>query len=176
MSSIVVGVADCQISSVPGEDLITYALGSCVAVAIYDPAVSVGGLLHYMLPESGIDRAKAQANPFMFADTGIPLLFHRAYAQGAEKRRIVVHVAGGAQLMDAQGVFNIGKRNYLALRKILWKAGVLIHAEHVGGNESRTVRLEVGTGRFLMRGPGASEQELAPVVSAKGVPEWRTGS
>jgi chemotaxis protein CheD len=61
----------------------------------------------------------------MFADTGIPLLFRRAYECGAEKRRLVVRVVGGAQVMDREGVFNIGKRNYLALRKILWKAGVL---------------------------------------------------
>ena len=72
--------------------------------------------------------------------------------------------------MDSQGVFNIGKRNYLALRKILWKAGVLVQAEDVGGNASRTVRLEVGSGRFWLRGSGSAERELAPSFSApKGV-------
>ena len=173
MSSIVVCVADCQLSSAAGDVLVTYALGSCVALAIYDPAVPVGGLLHYMLPESGLDRSKAEANPFMFADTGIPLLFRRAYAQGAEKRRLVVRAAGGAQLLDAPGVFNIGKRNYLALRRILWKAGVFIQAQDVGGTSSRTVRLEVGSGRFLMRGPGTVEQELAEAMaSLKGAPQW----
>ncbi len=50
----------------------TYALGSCIAVAMHDPVAKVAGLLHYMLPESAIDAAKAQQNPFMFADTGIP--------------------------------------------------------------------------------------------------------
>ena len=62
--------------------------------------------------------------------------------------------------MDEGGIFNIGKRNYLSTRKILWKAGVLIQAEAVGGTLSRTVRLEVGTGRFLLRSPGEGEQEL----------------
>jgi chemotaxis protein CheD len=134
-------------------------------------------MLHYMLPESSISPAKASENPYMFADTGIPLLFRHAYEYGAEKRRLVVRVAGGAQVMDRDGVFNIGKRNYLALRKILWKAGVLVHAEDVGGNGSRTVRLEVGSGRFWLRGPGSVEKELAAAVSAtRGAQTWPSAS
>jgi chemotaxis protein CheD len=173
MANVVVGVADCQISKSRDQVLVTYALGSCIAVAIHDPVAGVGGLLHYMLPESAISPAKAGGNPYMFADTGIPLLFRRAYEYGAEKRRLVVRVAGGAQVMDSEGIFNIGKRNYLALRKVLWKAGVLVQAEDVGGNVPRTVRLEVGSGRFWLRGAGSAEWELAPSCSAtKGVNSW----
>jgi chemotaxis protein CheD len=173
MANVVVGVADCQISKSRDQVLVTYALGSCIAVAIHDPVAGVGGLLHYMLPESAISPAKAGENPYMFADTGIPLLFRRAHEYGAEKRRLVVRVAGGAQVMDSEGIFNIGKRNYLALRKVLWKAGVLVQAEDVGGNVPRTVRLEVGSGRFWLRGAGSAEWELAPSCSAtKGVNSW----
>ncbi|MGA2136647.1 MAG: chemotaxis protein CheD [Bryobacteraceae bacterium] len=173
MSNVVVGMADCQVSHSCEDVLVTYALGSCIAVAIHDPVAGVGGLLHFMLPESAISPDKAGDNPFMFADTGIPLLFRQAYQWGADKRRLVVRVAGGAQVMDREGVFNIGKRNYLALRKILWKAGVLLQAEDVGGVLSRTVRLEVGTGRFWMRRPGQEEQELKPAPAAKkGVNQW----
>lgn len=174
MANVVVGMADCQIGKAPDQVLVTYALGSCIAVAIHDPVAGVGGMLHYMLPESSISPAKARENPYMFADTGIPLLFRRAYEQGADKRRLVVRVAGGAQVMDSEGVFNIGKRNYLALRKILWKAGVLVQGEEVGGNASRTVRLEVGSGRFWLRGPGAPEQEMAS--TARGVKQWPSAS
>jgi chemotaxis protein CheD len=148
---VVVGMADCRVSNRPESHLITYALGSCVAVAVHDPVARVGGLLHIMLPESSLDRDKASANPCMFADTGIPLLFRQAYGAGAEKSRMVVRIAGGAQVMDDQGVFNIGKRNCLAVRKILWRAGVLVKSEEVGGSESRTVRLEVGSGKVFMR-------------------------
>jgi chemotaxis protein CheD len=177
MANIVVGMADCQVSKSRDQVLVTYALGSCIAVAIHDPVAGVGGMLHYMLPESAISPAKAGENPYMFADTGIPLLFRRAYEYGAEKRRLVVRVAGGAQVMDSEGVFNIGKRNYLALRKILWKAGVLVQGEDVGGNASRTVRLEVGSGRFWLRGPGSADQEMAPAGSAtKGVKPWPSAS
>jgi len=171
MKPIVVRVADCQISKDPEGALVTYALGSCIAVAIHDAAAGVAGLLHLMLPESGIDRAKAQANPYMFADTGIPMLFRSAYEIGAEKRRLTVRLAGGAQVMDENGVFNIGKRNYLAVRKILWKAGVLVSAEDIGGNVSRTVRLEVGSGKFWLRTAGEAEQEM-PL----GRTEWKGGT
>ena len=170
MNSVVVGVADCRISADRADSLVTYALGSCIAVLIHDPVAGVGGLLHFMLPESSIDREKAQQNPYMFADTGIPLLFRSAYEQGADKRRLIVIAAGGAQVMDPSGVFNIGKRNHLAMRKILWKAGVLVHGEEVGGTASRTVRLEVGSGRALMRGAGEAEREIpVSVRPGKGV-------
>lgn len=161
MNSVVVGVADCRISADRESVLVTYALGSCIAVMIHDPVAGVGGLLHYMLPESSLDRQKAQQNPYMFADTGIPMLFRAAYELGADKRRLTVMVAGGSQVMDSSGVFNIGKRNHLAVRKILWKAGVMVHGEEVGGSQSRTVRLDISTGRVLIRGAGEDERVMA---------------
>ena len=177
MGMIVVGVADCQISNGRDDVLVTYALGSCIAVAIHDPVAGVGGMLHFMLPESGIDRSKAEKNPYMFADTGIPLLFRRAYERGADKRRLVVRAAGAARVMDAQDVFKIGQRNYLAMRKILWKAGVLVQAEDVGGSTSRTLRMEVGSGRVWLRGAGTPEKELIATPHAKkGADAWHTES
>jgi chemotaxis protein CheD len=177
MGVIVVGVADCQISNGRDDVLVTYALGSCIAVAIHDPVAGVGGMLHYMLPESGIDHGKAEKNPYMFADTGIPLLFRRAYERGAEKRRLVVRAAGAARVVGTEDVFKIGQRNYLAMRKILWKAGVLVQAEDVGGSISRTLRMEVGSGRVWLRGAGMPEVELAASPHAKkGVDAWHTGS
>ena len=96
----------------------------------------------------------------MFADTGIPLLFKEAYSLGGEKRRMQVKVIGGAQLLDDSGYFNIGKRNYMALRKILWANNVLIQAEEVGGQVNRTVRLEVATGKIWVKNSGKGEGEL----------------
>jgi chemotaxis protein CheD len=156
VTAVVVGMADGRLSADPGHVLATYALGSCIALAIHDPVAQVGGLLHFMLPDSTIDPEKARRNPWMFADTGIPLLFRQAYELGAGKRRLVVRAAGGANVMDDAGLFHIGKRNCLAMRKILWKAGVLIQEEEVGGGVSRTVHLEVGTGTFRVRVAGQS--------------------
>ncbi len=168
MSNIVVGVGDCAWSADPEAVLVTYALGSCIGLTIHDPVAGVAGMLHFMLPESKIDKDKATARPYMFADTGIPLLFRKAYELGAVKNRLVVRAAGAAQVLDPAGFFNIGKRNYQAMRKILWQAGVMVQAESIGGSTSRTVRLEVSTGRMWYRGPGEEERELAGSRSAKG--------
>lgn len=157
---MIIGVADMAVSNRPDETLITYSLGSCVAVVIYDPVVRVGGILHYMLPESSMDPEKAKRKPAMFADTGIPMLFKASYALGAQKKNLTVKVVGGAQILDEDGVFNIGKRNYMALRKIFWRNNVLVSAEHVGGSVNRTVRLMMDTGRVILKVSGLGEIEL----------------
>jgi len=160
MEQIVVGMADCRIGDTRGQVLATYALGSCIGLAVHDAKAGVGGLLHFMLPDSTIDRGRSRENPWMFADTGIPLMLERVCARGASKRRLTVRAAGGASMMDQENIFDIGRRNYLAMRKILWKAGVMVHGEAVGGVRSRTVRLEIGTGKFLIQEAG-EVRELA---------------
>ncbi len=160
MKTVVVGIGDCQVSRAPESTIVTYALGSCIAVIIHDPVAQVGGLLHFMLPEASIHPARAEKNPFLFADTGIPALFDTAYSLGADKRRLNVTVVGGAQMVDPQGTFSIGKRNCLAMRKSFLKAGVLVQAERLGGSVSRTVRLDVGTGKVLFREAAQAEQEV----------------
>jgi chemotaxis protein CheD len=172
MKEITVGVADCRISDNPGSVLVTHALGSCVAVAIYDPVAGVAGMAHIMLPESSLDRDKAANRPYQFADTGIPLLFHAAYALGADKRRMSARLVGGAQMLDPEGVFNVGKRNHLACRKILWAAGVMVQGEVVGGSISRTAYLEPASGRLWWTTPGGSPQELP---ASKGVARTPAG-
>ena len=124
-------------------------------------------MLHFMLPESGIDSSKARSCPFMFADTGIPMLFRGTCERGAKKGRLVVQVAGGAQMMQENGALDIGKRNYLAVRKILRKAGLRIHSEVVGGTIFRSVRLDVGSGKVWIREAGCSEREMRVSGSPK---------
>jgi chemotaxis protein CheD len=159
----VIGVADMKVSRVPGETLITYALGSCLGVTVFDPVAQVGGLLHVMLPDSTIDAAKAQANPYMFVDTGVPKLFKACYELGAVKTRIVVKVCGGAHqgADEATDRFQIGKRNAVQLKQLLWKNGVMIKAQDVGGVQlSRTVSLDVGTGDVVIKVNGAERRSL----------------
>jgi chemotaxis protein CheD len=156
----IVGVADMKVSDNPSESIITYSLGSCIGLVIYDPAVKVGGILHYMLPESSLDQAKASARPYMFADSGIPRLFKTAYSLGAAKQRMNIYVAGGAEILDQSGFFNIGKRNYMALKKIFFKNKVMINRQDVGGNTNRTVRLEIGTGNIYVKTSGGKEVKI----------------
>jgi chemotaxis protein CheD len=152
--TLVVGVADMVVSNDSSAEIVTYSLGSCLGLTIYDPVKKIGGLLHLMLPDSKIDAAKAVSAPFMFVDTGVPRLFHAAYNLGADRNRLVVKVAGGAQLLDQQGIFNIGTRNFAALEKLLAQNGWRVSATDVGGLSSRTVRLDLTTGQVSVKTPG----------------------
>ncbi|WP_457553534.1 chemotaxis protein CheD [Desulfobacula sp.] len=156
----IVGVADMKVSNNPEESIITYSLGSCIGLVIYDPVVKVGGILHYMLPESSIDKGKAAQRPYMFADSGIPRLFKTAYKMGAVKQRLNIYVAGGAEILDQKGFFNIGKRNYMALKKMFFKNNVMINKENVGGNTNRTVRIEISTGNIYVKTSGSKEVRI----------------
>ena len=158
--NVVVGVADMKVSDQTEVILVTHCLGSCIGVAVYDPVARAGGLLHYMLPESKIDHEKAKSAPLMFADTGIPLLFKACYKLGAKKSRMIIKVAGGSQIMDPSGVFDIGRRNYVALRKIFWRNNVMIDAEDVGGHSNRTMRLSVASGVLSIKVSGEGERIL----------------
>ena len=160
MSDLIVGISDLKVSGQPDDTLITYALGSCIGVAVYDPVMKVGGLLHFMLPDSALDANKARENAAMFADTGIPLLFKSCYAIGAEKRRMIVKVAGGASILDDGNYFRIGQKNITALRKIFWRNNVLIDAEDTGRNCNRTVRLEMSSGRCTVKSSDGTVKEL----------------
>jgi chemotaxis protein CheD len=151
MSLVVVGISDYQTSNKPDDVIITYSLGSCIGLTVYDPVAKIGGMIHYMLPLSKISPDKAELKPAMFADTGVPLLLKKLFAMGASKSRLIVKAAGGSQLMDQNKIFNIGERNFLVLRKILWKNNILMKNSDVGGMISRTVRFEIETGRVTVK-------------------------
>lgn len=140
--------------------LITHALGSCIGVTVYDPMVKVGGLLHFMLPDSSLDLNKAEKTPAMFADTGIPLLFKSCYRLGAEKRRMIVKIAGGSNILDNSNYFRIGQKNITALRKIFWKNNVLIDGEDTGEHHNRTVHLNISTGKVVVKNSSGILREL----------------
>ena len=90
----------------------------------------------------------------MFVETGVPLLLKRMFRMGARKADISVKVAGASRILDQQGLFRIGERNYAILRRILWKNDLLIAAEDVGGTATRTLRLDIGTGRCTVKSNG----------------------
>jgi chemotaxis protein CheD len=154
-----VDISDYRVTAEPDDVLVTWALGSCIAVMVHDPGRRAGGMIHYMLPLAETAPERARERPAMFADTGVPLLFRSMYALGCRKEDLVVKLAGGSAMHDDGGVFQIGKRNLAIVRKLLWKAGICVAAEDVGGAKTRTVRLHVGTGRCTVASPG-QEVEL----------------
>jgi chemotaxis protein CheD len=147
-SRLVVGIGELAVSDRPRDLIVTHALGSCIAVCIWDPTALVGGLLHLLLPDSRINAARAKDQPAAFADTGIPLLFQTAYRYGLQKSRCIVKIAGGAEVAGRGASFDIGKRNILATKSLLWRNGVLLTGEAVGGRTVRTVQFSLADGRL----------------------------
>lgn len=145
---LVVGIGEIAVSNRPNEVIVTHALGSCIAVCLFDPVAGVAAMLHFLLPESKINMDRAREQPAAFADTGIPLLFQSAYKRGLDKKRAIVKLVGGGEIGEPTGTsFQIGRRNALAAKNILWRNGVLVKAQDVGGRTARTVHLTVLNGR-----------------------------
>jgi chemotaxis protein CheD len=154
----------CVVGSRRGR-IVTHALGSCVAVTLFDPDLRIGGMLHFMLPVP-VDSEGAPAQPWCYGSLGVPALFKTAYALGAEKRRLIVCAAGAAELNDASGNLQIGQRNKTILRKLLWKNDVALAAEDVGGGLARSMELDLTSGAITVRIQGARKQ-IWPVNEAR---------
>lgn len=153
--NVKVNISDAKVSANASETLVTYALGSCVGLCLYDPKTRIGGMLHCLLPDSRKDPAKASQNPFAYADSGAKLLLERLLSIGAVKRRLQVTIAGGARRLAGEtGIYDIGKQNLIAIRRFLWKSGLLINAEEVGGSSPRTMYLCMADGTVTIRSAG----------------------
>jgi chemotaxis protein CheD len=157
---VIVGMAELRATDRPEDVLVTYSLGSCIGLALYDPVRRVGGMVHTQMPLSRLDLAEARARPGKFTDTGVTALLEAVYALGAARKDLVARVAGGASPLNDAGVFKVGERNCLVLRRLLWKNGIFIANEDVGGTTSRTLRLYVATGRVTVTSPDRVEVEL----------------
>ena len=157
---IVVGVGGLAVSTNRAGRLTTFSLGSCLGITIYDPVSKVGGMVHAMLPDSSLNPAKAAQHPGMFVDSGIPALFRAAYKLGLDKGRALICVAGGAQIMDTSGFFNIGQRNVNRLATLLEQHGLEIKAMEVGGLVSRTIQMNIATGEVRLKTSGQSAETI----------------
>ena len=156
MKLIEVGIGEYEVSSDPDSVIKTYALGSCVAVIIYDSINKIGGMIHIALPDSEINRIKAEKHPAYFADTGLPLLFRKMNLMGAKRNNSSIKMAGGASVIKSCESFDIGKRNILAVKKILWNKKLGIKKDDISGNHSRTVSLNISDGTVTITNSGKS--------------------
>jgi len=155
---LIVDIADAKASNDPTDVLATYSLGSCIGVCFYDPAAQIGGMLHYQLPDSKEDSQRAEERPLMYADTGVEWLIEQMVSLGAKKKRMNVKIAGGAAMAHGPEGFNIGKRNQLAIKKVLWQNGMLIDAADVGGSSPRNMYMNIADGSVTVRCIGREKQ------------------
>jgi chemotaxis protein CheD len=159
-SQFVVGMADFAVSHDPALVLVSNPLGACLGIAIYDPAVKVGGLLHSLLPASSIDPIRAASRPAMFLDSGLAAMLTRAEQLGAKKENLLVYIAGGAQIMDESTFFNIGQRNYEIFLRLLKGLNLNVEAQQIGGRSNQIMQLHLDTGEVRLKSSGQAKATL----------------
>lgn len=155
-----VGIGEYVVSEDVNDDIKMYGLGSCIAVIVYDWRRQMGALLHVAYPESSVNPERAKTQPGYFADTGVGLLMKEFTRHHSPNRRdLILRLAGGANVMDEAGHFNIGKRNALAVKRELWRLGYGVKSEDIGGSISRTISLSVASGAVIVSN-GGNQWEL----------------
>jgi chemotaxis protein CheD len=156
------GIGQCVISRDLTAVLAAYGLGSCIAIAAWDSAARVAGMIHILLPES--PAGKPPASPARFAATGVPLLLREVEAAGGMRSRLRVVAAGGAQMLSALAVSGalkgIGERNAAVVTERLRAEGITLVASDFGGTAGRTLTLSVATGKVHVRAINGTPREL----------------
>lgn len=152
-----VGLGDVVVSTNREEILVAFGLGSCVGIGAYDPIKGVAGLIHAVLPEplNGSDQESTK-----YVGNGIRKLLSEMTKCGAEKERLIVRIAGGANMLTSPGLsktFDIGTRNIAETLKILSLLNIKIVSQNVGGNTGRTFRVYVSDGKMTIRIIGEKE-------------------
>ena len=153
---ITIGIADMKMTRASGT-LITYALGSCVGICLYDPMIKLAALIHIMLP---LNMEAGRKNPMKYADTGICETLREMERRGASRPRLTAKIAGGARMFDVGGggsLGNIGQRNIESVHMTLKREGIRLLKEDVGGTTARTLLFDAATGQCCVRSYGKPE-------------------
>lgn len=153
---LVVGIADMKMAQNDGM-LITYALGSCIGICLYDPGIRLAALIHVMLP---LNMETGRKSPMKYADTGIRETLRQMEARGARRARIVAKIAGGARMFDTPGggnLGNIGQRNIESVHMTLKQERIQLLQEDVGGTAARTLLFDAASGDACVRSYGKAD-------------------
>lgn len=155
MENVVVGIAEGKVIKGSGE-LVTYALGSCMGICLYDRRNKVAGMAHILLPF--MEESPNQNNGYKFADTGIRMLVDEMKKSGATPENLMAKIVGGAEMFEGAGKLKsntgylmIGQKNIEAVKKVLGQMKIPIVAEDVGGNAGRTIYFSADTGKLSVK-------------------------
>lgn len=157
---IKVGIADYKVAYTPSK-IVTIGLGSCVGIALYDSAKKIGGLAHIMLPDS--KQFSNITNPWKFADLAIPMMLKEMESMGARRSAITAKIGGGACMFnfsDKSLIMDIGARNGQSVKEVLSRLSIPIKGEDLGGNQGRTMMLDVETGKTYIKTVNSEMAEI----------------
>ena len=146
------------VSNNTSQVISTYALGSCIGVIAYDPIAEVGGILHFMLPDSTLSSEKAQSRPTMFCDVGMNACLSEFESMRSKLVNMKIMIAGGASVIGKSDFFKIGSRNQEAIHAYLGKVNLKAQIQDLGGLNNRTVHLNMKDGTVKMKTPTANKK------------------
>ena len=158
--TIKVGMADLNICKSP-DVITTLGLGSCIGLTLYDPVTKIGGMVHYMLPDS--TQVRNNENIAKFADTGIDELIRRMTAMGANRNALIAKIAGGAQMFafnSNNDMLRVGERNVEATTNKLASLKIPIVAQDTGLNYGRTIEFYPDSGELIIKSVGREIKKL----------------
>lgn len=160
MGTVIVGISDCKVSADPADSIVTYALGSCVGLALYAPGQRIGGILHLMLPDSRYRSASRELNPYMYADTGVRAFLDALRQRGGNLGRLEARLSGGANMLQHSSLLDIGKRNVEAVLALLSARGIPVAGSSLGGVLGRSMSLRLQDGQVLVRLLGRGQEPI----------------
>ncbi len=143
------------VSRKPDEVLLT-VLGSCVAACIRDPAVGVGGMNHFMLPEHESGAWGADLRSTRFGNFAMEKLINELIKAGAVRERMEIKVFGGGNVIESNTAVGTGNAEFVL--RYLEAEGLRCAARDLGGTQPRRIHYYPTTGRVVRRLLGQSER------------------
>ncbi len=149
--------------AVASDDVLTaQGLGSCIGIAAYEPARKLAIVAHVMLPGPPTGAATPD-QPARFAAHAVEAIVETVERYGGLRHRLVVKIAGGAQVIKIAGMedrLKIGARNIAAVHEALARYNLRVSGEDTGGAVGRTLCLHAATGETTVRMVGGAAQPL----------------
>ncbi|BBP03840.1 putative chemoreceptor glutamine deamidase CheD 1 [Sulfuriferula plumbiphila] len=133
------------------EMLIVTVLGSCVAACIRDRVSGVGGMNHFMLPDSGNDADSPLSASMRYGAYAMEVLINELLKAGARRENLEAKVFGGGNVLRGFTTINVGERNALFVRDYLRAENVRITAEDLNDIHPRKVYFFPRTGKVLVK-------------------------
>lgn len=151
---------DCEAAKIsPGEYyftdkdmVIVTVLGSCVSACIRDTVIGIGGMNHFMLPDSAVaDKDSPVSESMRYGTYAMEVLINQLLRNGARRENLEAKIFGGGNVLKSFTTINVGDRNAIFVRKFLKDEGIRVTSEDLLDIYPRKVYYFPKTGRVLVK-------------------------
>jgi chemotaxis protein CheD len=133
------------------EGCITTVLGSCVSTCLWDPVERIGGMNHFMLPGDGASSRSPWAASARFGVYAMEVVINEMIRMGADRRRLVAKVFGGARLLAGFDRLDVGAKNVEFVLEFLQVEGIRVLGQDLLDVCPRKVNFFVDSGKVQLK-------------------------